>query len=62
MTEYRIRWRRASWSPTTQSKTRRLARAADLQKFVAKLAAYDPRDLLTYDVHVREVGPWREVD
>lgn len=56
--EYRVTWRRRSWSPTTYSNTRTIQRVEAVHRFIAKLEAFDGADVLKVRVDRREVGPW----
>lgn len=60
--EFRVTWRRASWSATTCSKSRIFAREHDARRFLAKLHGDGRPDLAAPVITVarRPVGRWSE--
>lgn len=59
--EYRVRWRREDWSPTTKTKSRTFSRRHDAARFVEKLYGDDRPELgpVLVWADVREVGSWQ---
>ena len=62
--EWRVEWRRAAWSPTTGTPSRRFARRVDLDRFVTvRLLSGDRPELSRLTllrVTWRRVGPWQD--
>jgi hypothetical protein len=60
--EWRVQWRRAAWSPTTGTPSRRFARRHDLDRFLARLAGDRPglSPLTLLRVSWRHVGEWHD--
>jgi hypothetical protein len=62
--EWRVTWRRTTWSPTTSTKSRAFARRQAAVAFLAKLTADERPDLGPLEVlrlDIRRVGQWAEV-
>lgn len=61
-TEYRITWRRATWRPSTKSKTRTFGRRDAAERYLAKLRGAGRPDLSRAQVWLshRPVGAWRD--
>ncbi len=64
--EWRLHWRRETWSPTTRTKSRRFTSRAHLDRFLRdRLLGTDRPDLgRVTDIRVtwRHVGPWQDGD
>jgi hypothetical protein len=61
--EWRVQWRRAAWSRTTGTPSRRFARVQDLDAFLARLNSGDRPDLSPLTllrVTWRHVGEWQD--
>ncbi|MUL39611.1 hypothetical protein FZ103_00180 [Streptomonospora sp. PA3] len=60
MFEYRIQWRRSTWSATASTKSRIFSRERDARAFIAKLEGVDRPDLGEPQIWIsrRRVGSW----
>jgi hypothetical protein len=62
--QWRVRWHREGWGPTSTRKSRYFARKGEAIAFANKLAApYGrlTRAVVTVDVRTAQVGPWEPV-